>query len=195
MAHPIPTPDPEPRKPEVVLLCGPPRSGKTTAAARLVEEVRRAGGIVGGFLARGLWDDEMRSGFDLEILDRDERVPLCRTVGRSMGPAKVDLSRPDGQRVGHFRFDPAGMAAGERALRRAMATPPTLVVVDEIGFLELEGGGWHPLLVQMLPAAAPLLLVVRDELETPIRQRYGLVGCRRFDAARPPRSADLLEDA
>lgn len=178
----------------VTLLCGPPGSGKTTTARNVVSAARRAGIGVGGFLARGIMVGERKVGFDLDLLDLDTRVPLCRAMDVPLGPAKVDLEFEGGPRVGHFLFLEQGLEAGGAALRRAMRSPPHVVVVDEVGFLELAGGGWDPWLAQLLPKPpCPVLAIVRDELEAAVRDRYGIGEARRSTAGDSLVLADLME--
>ena len=46
-----------------------------------------------------------------------------------------------GLRVGSFSIDSAGLEFGQKAIERALNA--NLLIIDEIGKLELEGGGWY----------------------------------------------------
>ncbi len=180
------------------ILQGPPRSGKTTALRRLLARSRARQLRVGGFLALGRWTDGRRAGFDLEPCAGGAVVPLCRAETPPDGPAEVALDEPRGPRVGRFRFTRAGLRAGRRALEAAAADPPDLAVVDEIGFLELEGGGWDPWLRPLLAAGVPLLLVVRDELVERVCEAYGIddpIRHRPDEPGWPESVLDTLEEA
>jgi nucleoside-triphosphatase THEP1 len=99
--------------PHRLLLEGRPGSGKTTAAARLVELVRANDMSVTGFLTRELREGGRRVGFTLETLD-----------GRSGVLAHV---RVPGPRVGRY-----GVALDdlERLAIPAMDADADVVVVD-----------------------------------------------------------------
>jgi len=153
-----------------------------------------SGGGIGGFLARGVLSRDRKVGFDLDILDRDVRVPLCRALDVPLGPAKVDLDYEGGPRVGHFLFLEEGLEQGASALDRVLISPPRLAVIDEIGFLELAGGGWHPWLDRLFPEpGCPVLAIVRDELESAVRERYELGRAPRWTVGDPMDLEALLE--
>ncbi|MGB4568496.1 MAG: nucleoside-triphosphatase, partial [Dysgonamonadaceae bacterium] len=67
-----------------------------------------------------------------------------------------------GLRVGSFSIDSAGLEFGQKAIARAMDA--NLLMIDEIGKLELEGGGWHNEL-NALPLEKQLFIVLSVRLE------------------------------
>jgi nucleoside-triphosphatase THEP1 len=74
---------------------------------------------------------------------------------------------------GRFRFDPAVLAWGNEAIARAAAGHPDLLVVDELGPLELaRGAGWAAALtVLQRPDYQAALVVVRPELIEAVQRR------------------------
>jgi nucleoside-triphosphatase THEP1 len=150
--------------PRVFIITGGHGSGKSELAAGLAEGLRRTGKKPGGILAPGLWADGQRAGFDLVDLGSGRRVPLCRRGEPG-----------DGARAGEFGFYNAGLAAGETALSPEALAAADAVFIDEVGFLELEGGGWAPALGRLAKAGkSPLVLVVRDYLLNQVRARWAL---------------------
>jgi nucleoside-triphosphatase THEP1 len=68
--------------------------------------------------------------------------------------------------VGPYSFDPDGLARARRVLIRAISAECDLLIIDEIGPLELEQGeGFAPIL-DLLPVEGPThtLIVVRPAL-------------------------------
>jgi nucleoside-triphosphatase THEP1 len=113
----------------VALLSGPIGVGKTSVASRVADLAARRGYRVGGILAPalvgsrgrkiGIWAEAVRSG---------ERRVLARTDLRLRGP-----------RVGPYAFDAGVLAWANAALARDLPWAD-LLLVDEIGKLELGGG-------------------------------------------------------
>jgi nucleoside-triphosphatase len=116
-----------------ILLEGRPGVGKTTVARRLVDELRGAGVPISGFTTEEMRHDGGRVGFAIETV-AGERDVL----------AHVDLPGPP--RVGRYGVD---VAVLERLAIPALdpgpdggaaAGPTAVVVVDELGKMELASG-------------------------------------------------------
>lgn len=128
----------------VHIITGPQGSGKTALLGEIARALRARGQRVAGFLSHVVFENGQRVGYDIELLDSGERLPLCRTV---MEGAE--------ERIGPFAFSPAGLAAGRRALAAAAAGPVDAIIVDEVGPLELQGGGWAAPVRPLLQSGGP----------------------------------------
>ena len=146
-----------------VILTGGRGEGKTTLCLALAEEARRAGWSVGGIVSRGDWSDGRREGYRVLDLLSGEECPLA------------SRSEVGTIRAGSFCFAPEGIAFGQRALESALAAGVDLVIVDEVGPLELQGDGWA-MTLQRLDRDAPgaMVWVVRPELVEEVRWRCPL---------------------
>lgn len=146
---------------QVFIITGGQGSGKSSLAAALAGLLRGSGKNTAGIVAEGYWDGGTRSGFDLLDLSSDARTPLCRR-------------EPGGTtRAGGFRFFSEGLAAGRAAFSAEKLSAAEAVFLDEVGFLELEGGGWAPQLENLLgECGPPLVLVARDYLLEKIITRW-----------------------
>jgi nucleoside-triphosphatase THEP1 len=129
----------------------------------------------------------VKVGFEAVDVGSGERWPLARTDDpstsrrgerspeqsrRMVGPSRRRWEL-DGPRVGPYSFDPDGLARALRVLRGAICAQCDLLVIDEIGPLELEQGeGFAPIL-DLLPVEAPThtLIVVRPALLDPLLLR------------------------
>lgn len=158
-------------QPPVFIITGTHGGGKSELVARLAGLLRAAGRKPGGIRAAGLWENNVRSGFDLIDLGSGKRVPLCR---RGILGAEVT--------AGEFGFCAEGLTAGTAALSAESAVRADVVFVDEIGFLELEGGGWAPALERLLSGPRPVVLVVRDYLLDKVLAGWGLDPAAVFHA-------------
>lgn len=176
----------EPIGPRVVILSGDTGSGKTTAAGAVVDLLRARGIRVGGFLAVGLLADGRRTGFDLRNAATGETWPLCRESAEPSGTTRWN----------RFSFSDETLARGRDIFEEAPDTAD-VIVVDEIGGLELSGGGWAPSLDALAREfRGTLLVVVRRSLVPEVRERWGGGGAAVFDVETdgPDRIADWITD-
>lgn len=113
-------------RPQLVLLTGPRESGKTTRLGKLVARARRAGQDVAGLMTH-------------PVVRQGERVALMLEELRSGERRLLAIPNRDGRDGSYWtkrwRFDPGVLAWGNRALMAA--TPCALLIVDELGKLEL----------------------------------------------------------
>ena len=171
----------------MVILTGEIGAGKTTRAGEVVDVLRRRGATVAGILARRAFADARHEGFDLVDLSTGRTVPLCRDGG------------PGGQgeeQWGRFAFTHDGLRLGREALAMD-GQPADVVVVDEVGPLELSGGGWADPLDRLLDRFdGPVLLVARPAVVEAVRTRWGAASTPVCDVSRdgPDRIADVLLD-
>ena len=125
-----------------ILLTGRPGSGKTTLVRRVLEAVQAP---AGGFYTRETrGPDGRRTGFELVILDA--RLPDGQ--GRVATLAHVSIEgRP---RVGRYGVDVAALErVGVPAIEAAVEAG-RLVVIDEIGTMELLSAAFQRAVIEAL---------------------------------------------
>ena len=150
--------------PSVFLITGRPGDGKTTFAARLVQELSLAGLRPGGILAPGWWDGGQRAGFDLVDLSSGRKVRLAEAQ------PGASWDKP----AARFRFRRSGWRFGHKALSARRLSRAHYCMVDEVGPLELRGNGWAPRLDELAEGRGPavLILVVRESLLEDVCRRW-----------------------
>jgi nucleoside-triphosphatase THEP1 len=150
--------------PVTLLVTGEVGAGKTTACARFVELARAQGISVGGILTEPEEDPSgRRVGLWARDLWRGERFLLASCV-RPLS----DLRR------GPYSFDPAAFAWGIAAVQMALSEGAGLVILDEVGPVELERGeGFAPLIAPLAEAAIPVVWVVRRSCRATLEARLG----------------------
>jgi len=156
----------------VFILSGAQGIGKTTKLAEVVRFLRSDGIEPWGFLSPVVRQGEDRSGYDLQLLHDDTTVPLARRVA-------------DGNTLaGPFTFYEDAIRAGRAALAASNSRACPLVIVDEVGPLEMRGQGWTPSLLPLIIArTCPLLLVVRPSLVNDVCSRWNLEPVEIWDAS------------
>lgn len=176
------------------VLTGDVHIGKTTVCLKLVDWARQRGYAVCGILTQPVFDNQgARLGLTVLDLASGERRELARIDQNQpiSGPAS------DGPRVGAYGFDPAGLRWTSAALKRAVAMCGDLLIVDEVGRLELEQGtGLHEALGLVATSAVPRTLwVVRRTLLDAFQRRLPGLRFVVFEATEANRGALHLEIA
>jgi nucleoside-triphosphatase len=143
------------QNPTLFLITGSRGAGKTTFCDQLARDAREAGWQVAGLISRPIFSGPRRTAIDAE----DQRTGDTR---------RLAVAAPEGEPptpgTKSWQFDPAALAWGNQVL--ATATPCDLLVVDELGPLELERGtGWQAGLSAVDSRQyAIALVVIRAEL-------------------------------
>lgn len=144
----------------IFVLTGPVHSGKTSFLQSAVTSWELAGFNVGGFLNKARLDAGRITGYDLFDLRGGTAVPFLMVDGASAW-----------QRIGGFFLVPGGLERAERILLRDVRAD--ILVVDEVGPLELAGAGIWPALSAALLRGARCLCVVRTTILEEFRVKMG----------------------
>jgi len=148
-----------------LLVVGEPGSGKTSWCREYIDEQRKRGGSVGGILCPAIEHQGQRVGSNALDLLTGQAVPFARLSGHS--PFKA------GEKIGDYTISRDGIWFARGAIRRAVENRSELVVIDEVGPLELAGKGLMPAVESALAsAAANLLIVVRSSLREALQKRF-----------------------
>jgi nucleoside-triphosphatase THEP1 len=150
---------------KIFIITGDRASGKTSLLTALTEEFRRRQRSVGGILSPVVRMDSMRIGYDVINIQNGERAPLCR-------------NEPDGTgiKIGEWIFRNDGIQFGQTALDPSSLITCDLVIIDEVGPLELDNKVWATSIDQLIRSSTcPIILVVREHLIERVQDRWSLV--------------------
>jgi nucleoside-triphosphatase THEP1 len=138
----------------IIILSGPVHGGKTSLVQKSLGRWASRGLRFGGFLSLYVRDAGGAEGYDFLDLKDGRRLPFLRRTGE-----------PDWERIGPYYFIPQALAAA-RSLILA-ADPAEVLIVDEVGPLELAHGGLWPALREIIfqPQLKTLLVAREDILE------------------------------
>lgn len=139
---------------DIYLVTGSRGAGKTSFCASVAAGVRQSGWQTAGILSHAVFSGVLRSSIEAEDLRSSERRILAvRRQDASLDPR--DLG---------WIFDLSVVEWGSRIFQTAL--PCDLLVVDELGPLELERGqGWQTALQAIATGGFRLaLVVIRAEL-------------------------------
>lgn len=126
---------------KAIMLTGRPGVGKTTLVRRVIEELDRP---AGGFYTRELREGGRRAGFEIVTLG-----------GETATLSHVDIDSE--QRVSKYGVDVEALdQVGVPAIREAV-DEGALVVIDEIGKMELYSDAFKTAVADALDSASPVL--------------------------------------
>ncbi len=129
---------------QVVLLTGPPGSGKTTLLRSVVAQLSKP---AGGFYTQEMRLGGVRQGFEIVTLD-GQRATL----------AQVGFRSP--YRVGKYGVNLQALeAVAVPAIRSALAEHK-VIVIDEIGPMELLSPIFRQVVMEALHSPSPLLATI-----------------------------------
>jgi nucleoside-triphosphatase len=139
-----------------ILLTGRPRVGKSTLVRRVVERLREMGVTrMGGFYTLEVSQGGKRVGFDINTLDG--------RVGRLAREGFESRHRLGRYGLDMEAFESVAVPALEEAIRQG-----GLVVIDEIGFMELKSRRFRKRVEEALSSRSPVLAtVMRNRFDFP----------------------------
>ncbi len=139
-----------------ILITGRPRVGKSTIIHRVVERLRLLGYTeIGGFYTLEMSHEGKRAGFAIHTLDG--RVGRLAEVGLEsrfrLGNYGIDMEQ----------FESIALSALEEAIKGGM-----MVVIDEIGYMELKSSRFRELVLKALDSKPPVLAtIMRSHFDFP----------------------------
>ncbi len=142
--------------PKVCIISGAVGEGKTSFLLELADELKNQGIKVGGFLSLRIMEDEKTTGYDLLDLRTNEKHSFLRSNSEEKGT----------NRIGRFTINNDGLNAGRQILAEANCNNFDVIFIDEVGKLELKGGGWANQLRKLLDSNnARIILAIRKGSE------------------------------
>lgn len=156
----------------IFVLTGPVHSGKTSLLKKVVGELKSRGVRADGFLSLAVHNGKDLAGYDLFDLKTGKAIPYLRKEGKKNWP-----------KVGPFFFIPRALARAKKKI--LCCAQPDFLIVDEVGPLEVCGGGIWPALSAALrnPSRRYLLVVrqsiLRDVLDLISHNRTEIINIKR----------------
>jgi len=137
-----------------VLITGRPGVGKSTIVSRLIERAKRMELKVGGLSTPEIREKGRRIGFKLVDIATGEEGILAMVGIRGPMVSKYGVNLDDLRRV--------GVGAIKRALKES-----DLIIIDEIGKMELFSDEFKQAVVQALNSSKPVIATVGKFLRDP----------------------------
>jgi nucleoside-triphosphatase THEP1 len=153
----------ENRKP-LFVLTGRINQGKTSFTLQLIEMLQNQGLTVRGFVTMGNTNDSYRNAYKIKNLQSGEETALCST--------QPDLAKPN---YGRFYFEESGIEKGCNIIAQTLTQPADLLVIDELGPMEINNRGWAPAVESVVKEnSTAQFWVVREKLVKPMMRKWNV---------------------
>jgi nucleoside-triphosphatase THEP1 len=155
----------------IYLLKGAVQGGKTAFLSSMTELFQKEGITVGGFLSPGNTSEGKRSGFEL------------RQIGTGIQVTMAGLQKKEHWfKYRRFWFNPMAFAQGEMWMEESLKKKVRVLVIDEVGPMELEGRGWAGTLDRLVKQNTTLQLwSVREQLVSQVLERWNIGSTQLID--------------
>ena len=158
---------------KVLAITGRPGIGKTTLLSRIASEATGMGCAVGGLTTPEVRERGVRVGFKVRALLTGAEAWLASAAPPPVGGARA-------LRVGrYFVHEEEAEALIDRELARAVREAD-LIVVDEVGPMELLLGGFREWMARLLgEPAKPVAITFHERLGDRSPELYRLIASKR----------------
>ena len=138
---------------EILIITGERNVGKTRRVRQLIEEFETTGYKVGGVISEAVIDENSREKIAYNIKDLQSNKSMLLA---SIKPMENSF------KAGKYYFSVEAFAFASKCLSHALESA-SVIFVDELGPLELKGGGFFLDVVRLLKSSyeGKLILVIR----------------------------------
>lgn len=136
-------------------ITGKPRIGKSTIIKEVIRRLKAEGIAVGGMLTSDIHEEGRRVGFSIEDINTGDKGIL----------AHVQLHQKSGPKVGKYTVNLTDLdAIGVRSINdaRTQQSEPSIIIIDEIGPMELKSRRFIEAVDKALKSDKPLIVSVHQ---------------------------------
>ncbi len=138
----------------IIIITGDTQSGKTNFLSKIQRSLQEKTIVQVGFIADSLYEGEQIKGHILKDLSTGKSFRISYRVPKE-----------NAQKVGRFFLLNEGLEFGKNILQRIIhSNRKDVIIVDEVGRLELDGKGWSLEVKELLKdRSRPIILIVRGK--------------------------------
>ena len=145
----------------IYIITGSIGQGKTTQSQKLVEALKSKNISVCGICSPRIIEDGHTVGYDIVDINTSKRVPFLR----------ID-SYDDFKKIGRYSIYQQAIESGKETLAKASKSNTDVIVVDEIGKMELDNEGWFEHITKLINSRAIVVFSVRDTFVDQIIEKW-----------------------
>lgn len=151
------------RSGSVIILTGTIGSGKTAFAKFLAEQFRQSKINAAGIITERIMEGNNTIGYDLVDLESQNRTVFLRQNGEC-----------GHEKIGRFTICRDAIDNGNRILR-SLSALNKVIIIDEVGMLEINGKGWSESISSILAKTdIKLIITVRNSFLEEVKKKWDL---------------------
>jgi len=156
---------------KIFIITGKMDVGKTTFVKKVIENLKSKNIKVGGIYTQKVKENNERIGYDLVAVQTNKSEIFLR-IEENENLEKIRI----------FSIFPKALALGIESLKPENNKENQLIIIDEIGKLELENKAWAKSLDELIQFNKNhLLLVVREDITEKTIKKWSLQNCFVFN--------------
>jgi nucleoside-triphosphatase THEP1 len=149
---------------KIIILTGEAGKGKTTFLKQIISALKADGCNISGIIAEAQFLNGIKTGYNLVNISSDEKKILIRTE-----------EFPEAIKFRKYYFNNDVLNWGKTILDSITDFDSEIIVIDEIGPLELEEGGWYESLNKLTALAQyKMIWVVRKQILADVINKWDL---------------------
>ncbi len=158
-------------RPQVIIITGEKHQGKTTFVKHLTVNLQKQNIQIAGFLSVGSDENGERKSFSLLDIKEGKMTELCTKEINN-----------EWLKYGPYYFNPEGIKYGNSILSTDKLSEVQLIIIDEIGPLEINGQGWSSAIEKITTGTEiTQLWVVRKSLVKKFTRKWNTGNVYIFD--------------
>lgn len=148
---------------KIFIITGSVGEGKTTHIQNIVETLKNQNISIGGILSPRILENGITAGYDVVDIMTNERAAFLRKTDDEKSPE-----------IGSYSILSEGIQTGRKALKKSLNNNQ-VVVIDEVGRLELNNKGWAEDIKSLLNGSnCNLVLSVRERFIEEVVEKWDL---------------------
>lgn len=156
---------------KVFIVTGSIGQGKTTFIQKIIKNFQSKGITLGGIYSPRVMQGKSTVGYDIIDINTNEREAFLR-----QNYTKNNL------KIGRFNINLQGLQKGIKAIKKSSNTNIQIVIIDEVGVLELENNGWAKNIEELIRNSQNhVLLVIRDSFVEQVIEKWKIKNYLVFD--------------
>ncbi len=158
---------------KIFIISGMRNEGKTALAEKVAADLKSKNIPVNGILSMKVMGESQIKGYDIVDIETGKRIEFLRINEEKWK-----------EKIGKFHINPFGPEMGEKILNPAGQSDKGLVIIDEIGILELNNKGWAGCLGKLIRASnSSILITVRDTFVDDVIKKWSLKNVVLFNVS------------